>query len=393
VTADPLLEEVAACASRTLGFRRDALDPRNVERAARHLRATGSSDRDLVEKCGRHAPEIVDRIVDAVTVDETYFFRTPAQFELVGTIAARLAASGARALRGWSAGCSNGAEAYSLAATLRASVPGEVQTEVLGTDVVARNVDRAARAIYGEASVRDSGPLLFPTLSREGSDWHVAPALRPLVDFAVHNLIEPPPFAARFDFILCRNVLVYMTPDAIECVCHHLLRALAPGGTIVLGAGDLVRLPDALVPAAAPGLAAYQRGRDEAVDAADRDAGVAKIREVTPRAAPRLGAPREVVALHLEALARIERGDDAAADRVLGLLLGLDDGYLPGIVERALLFDRRGDIGTAARLMADVLRRTHHLPAESPIAGPSELPLRFYRQSAEAFLERRRGAR
>ena len=103
--------------------------------------------------------------------------------------------------------------------------------------------------------------------------------------------------------------------------------------------------------------------------------------------------PNDVVTLHLEALRKIERGDDGAADRVLGLLLDLNDAYLPGIVERALLFDRRGEIGTATRLMADVLRRTDHLPLEAPIAGPRELPLRFYRQSAEAFLERRRASR
>jgi hypothetical protein len=96
------------------------------------------------------------------------------------------------------------------------------------------------------------------------------------------------------------------------------------------------------------------------------------------------------VALHLEALDGIERGDDVAADSTLERLLRLDDGYIPGIVERALLLHRRGETGAAMRMMSEALRRTAHLPPDAVIRGPRELPLQFYRQSAQAFLDRRR---
>jgi len=391
---DPLCEEVAACAARTLGFRGDALEPRAVRRAAQRLRAIGSSDRDLIDLCERDAPAVVGPIVEEVTVDETYFFRGPDQFELVASLARRpRLASGAPVLRGWSAGCASGAEAYSLAATLRAAASAGVEVEVLGTDVVGRNVDRARQATYDGSSVRGSGPMLFPALTEEGPDLRVASHVRPLVTFSVHNLLDPPPLEAYFDFVLCRSVLVYMTADAKDRVCRNLARALAPGGILVLAPGDLVDLPGVLSPVAAPELAAYGHRREAAPRRTPTARGTLRRDRVaaTSGASPTLS--RDVVALHLEALARIERGDDAAADRALDRLLGLDDGYLPGIVERALLLNRRGDAGAAARMMADVLRRSAHLPSEAPIAGPCELPLSFYRQSAEAFLERRRAPR
>ena len=393
---DPLLEEVAACAARILGFRGDALEPRAVGRAARQLRASASIARNLTDLCRDGAPEAVGPIVDAVTVDETYFFRSPEQFALVAALApARLATTRARVLRAWSAGCANGAEAYSLASTLRASAPIDVRVEVLGTDVVARNVALAERAEYRDPSVRDSGPMLFSTLTREGSALRVAPHVRPLVEFAVHNLLDGPPIEAHFDFVFCRNVLVYMTAEAIARVFQNLLRALAPGGTLVLGPGDLVHVPDELRPIAAPGLGAYARARDQEGAARKTSPRGPPRRDLAPASSDVAARPshdRSIVALHLEALARIERGDDSAADRVLADLLAIDDGYLPGIVERALLLSRRGDMAAAARMMADVLRRSAHLPSEAPIVGPCELPLSFYRHSAAAFLERRRAS-
>lgn len=179
------------------------------------------------------------RLCEALTVQESYFFREPHKLALVRDhVLPALAARPGR-LQVWSAGCAAGEECYTLAALLiRAGFRGRYR--ILGTDLSEKAVSLARRARYGRWSVRGMGETdlaeLFETL---GDGYLVADRFREDVAFEVHNLLEPlPEPGGSFDLILCRNVLIYLTPEATHRAVAALAGALAPGGWLVLGAAD-----------------------------------------------------------------------------------------------------------------------------------------------------------
>ncbi len=182
-------------------------------------------------------PAVLDALVDALVIGETFFFRDAAQLELIqARVVPDVAACHPdRALRAWSAGCATGEEAYSVAIALAEASPPSGFT-VLATDVSRSSLARAAAGRYREWSLRGAGAARArPYLSRDGDRWCVAPALRARVDFAYLNLAgEAFPAAATgtadLDLVLCRNVLIYFDPAAVERTARKLFAALAPGG-------------------------------------------------------------------------------------------------------------------------------------------------------------------
>lgn len=190
-------------------------------------------------------PEIVQRLIDEVTVKETSFLRDKRQLE---TISWRLLLEGAHAagshtIRAWSAGCATGEEVYTLALLAAEALgPGSPPVDILGTDVSGAAV---AAAVGGSYRARSVSPL--PAALRQryfGKDGELLVAgdvLRRLVRFRQHNLVRdpvPPLGEESFDLILCRNVLIYFDGETVEGVIESLERALRPGGTLILGAAD-----------------------------------------------------------------------------------------------------------------------------------------------------------
>jgi hypothetical protein len=101
-------------------------------------------------------------------------------------------------------------------------------------------------------------------------------------------------------------------------------------------------------------------------------------------------APDQALALHKSALQWIEMGSRGSAEQVLvGLTRSYPD-YVPGILERALAYARRGDQTNAAKWMAEVMKRVEGMPDDQVVVGPEELPVAFYRETARTFLERPR---
>lgn len=345
----------------------------------------------------------------AVTVGETYFFRHPEQLTALGHLIAQLVATGRTRLRAWSAGCATGEEAYSLAALLRGSLPTDrhVELEVLGTDLVAQRIEVAERAVYGEHSVRVAGPLLFPLFETGGDEQYaIAPQLRALTRFAVHNLLEPASEPGTYDLIVCRNVLVYLTPAAAATVVARLSEALAPGGIIAFGSVELEATPPDLEPAGPPEFAIFRRMTRAPKPAAQERATAtvatpsAQLLPVVVRAAPSAaggmgaaadgGAPvHDSIAVHLRALALIEAGRLQAAAALLDELVRGSPAYVPGLLERALLWQRGGEEACAEALMRELLLRMAQRADDEVVSGPTPLQVVYYRRSAEAFLARR----
>lgn len=205
----------------------------------------------LYQESGRSADfdasgeELVGRLIDVLTIKESYFLRQPAQLLAVDWSERHAAAvaDGRTKTRVWSAACAYGEEPYTLAMLASRALDGEPPpVEVLGTDIAESALARARAGVYGAREVRNLSPearTLF--FEQRGSGLAVGPRLRDLVRFKAHNLARdamPPAGEGPFDLIVCRNVLIYFEPFAIEHFTRSLPPALAPGGQLVLGAAD-----------------------------------------------------------------------------------------------------------------------------------------------------------
>jgi len=192
-------------------------------------------------------PSLSQNVVEALLNNETYFFRDRAPFDLLQRYALPELAKRRhknKRLRIWSAGCSTGQEVYSLA-MLFAEDP-EVwrgwTIDILGTDVSTSCIDRARKGSYSQFEVqRGLGINQMIKWFEESADgWRAVEPLRKPVRFQVHNLLEPPPHPGGFDVVLCRNVLLYLSPDKKALAFERLVSSMAEDGWLMLGAGETV---------------------------------------------------------------------------------------------------------------------------------------------------------
>jgi chemotaxis protein methyltransferase CheR len=196
---------------------------------------------------GRDA-DLSEQVIEALLNNETYFFRDRLPFDLLlGGPVKRLERARAKEKRlsVWCAGCSTGQEAYSLAMSFgdEAARWQGWTIEIVGTDLSRSAIERARRGVYSQFEVQRGLPVMqmikwFEELG--GGDWGVSPKLLQRVRFDVRNMIEPPPHPGRFDIILCRNVLLYFAPEMRRLAYARLAEAIAPDGTLMLGAGETV---------------------------------------------------------------------------------------------------------------------------------------------------------
>lgn len=214
------------------------------------MREQGLPDLDqLVSRlvAGRE-PALRAAVIDALLNNETYFFRDRAPFDLLlGEPLARLEQARGREKRLsiWSAGCSTGQEAYSLAMTFaeQALRWHGWRIEIVGTDISAGAIAKARSGVYSQFEVQRGLPVrqMLSWFDEErASEWRIAEPLRRAVRFEQRSLTEPPPRPGRFDIILCRNVLLYFSGDMRRTVFQRLAEAAAPDGVLMLGAGETV---------------------------------------------------------------------------------------------------------------------------------------------------------
>ena len=184
----------------------------------------------------------LDELVVALTVGESYFMRESRHIELLAGVVLpdRAEARGAgHRLRLWSAGCASGQEAYTLAIVLEEAGLGH-RSEILATDVSEEALAAARRGVYGKWSLRavDERTRRAYFLPAAGG-YQVRPRLARSITFRRANLLDPTAGgAADMDVVLCRNVLVYLTPAAVEQVARRLVAALAPGGWMITASTD-----------------------------------------------------------------------------------------------------------------------------------------------------------
>ncbi len=190
----------------------------------------------------RAREEEVDALLDHVTINVSELWRNPEQWELLSrAVLPELAASGP--IRAWSAGCSYGAEVYTLAAVCLATVP-EARVSIKGTDIDPRMI---RRAVVGRFSAEDArrapAALLRRYFQPEGDGWVAGECLRALVSFETGDLLRMAIPRRMYDLVLCRNTVIYFTDSARDELHARLALALRPGGYLMVGSTERVTRP------------------------------------------------------------------------------------------------------------------------------------------------------
>jgi chemotaxis protein methyltransferase CheR len=186
----------------------------------------------------------VEQFINAFTVNETYFYREDHQLQCLTNDLLRertLAKRTSEAIRIWSAPCSTGEEAYSIAMWLLENWPqaDEYDIEIVGSDIDTRVLEAAAAGIFGKRALMRLSPDVVARYFEQIDDeaWRILADLRGSVRFAPVNLVERAETAlfGRFDVIFCRNVLIYFDEASRRVAAENLFENLVPGGFICLG--------------------------------------------------------------------------------------------------------------------------------------------------------------
>jgi chemotaxis protein methyltransferase CheR len=224
------------------------------------LRVTGFRTLDCLVAALRQQPDsaIQRSIAEAMTVNETSFFRDRVPFELMRrdllpALIRQRASS--RRLRFWSAACSTGQEAYSLAMVLAEHFPQllDWDVEIVGTDISREMIARARQGRYRRLEVNRGLPAryLLKYMRRAGEEWEILPELKRICRFQPRNLCNGPMLMEKYDGVLLRNVMLYFSMETRHQLLLNLHRILAPNGFLILGSSEQPGLPGHFQPVTA----------------------------------------------------------------------------------------------------------------------------------------------
>ncbi len=198
-----------------------------------------------VRLAARSSPSLAKLVIEAMTTNETLFFRDPAMFDTLSkhvfpAMFDRI--KGTRKIRIWSAAASSGQEAYSIAMMMLEMGRNKTEFEILGTDISSQVLDRAREGKYVQFEVNRGLPtrLLMKYFSRSGLDWQLKEDVRSLVRFDHLDLRKDFRRLGSFDLILCRNVLIYFDTETKRPIVEAIRARLSPGAVLVLGCAETV---------------------------------------------------------------------------------------------------------------------------------------------------------
>ncbi len=195
------------------------------------------------------------RLIDAITTNETFFFRDTQPFELLRqkllpdlydrrTRYKRQTGMDPGPLKIWSAACSTGQELYSTAIILKEMLPmlGNPEVKLLGTDISRAALQQASAGRYNKFEVERG---LSPELRNkyfvpDQGNWRIKDELRAMVSFQQINLLKPMTGIGRWDIIFCRNVAIYFPIEDRKTLFNGLADAVAPGGALIIGSTEFL---------------------------------------------------------------------------------------------------------------------------------------------------------
>jgi chemotaxis protein methyltransferase CheR len=183
------------------------------------------------------------QVVEAMTTNETYFFRDPAHYDAIKNVLLpklREDRRDTKKLRFWSAASSTGQEAYSLAMLLLESGLGDWNIQILGTDFSSQVLERARSGKYQQMEVNRGmpAPLIVKHFRRSGVDWQLSDAVRQMALFEPIDLRNSMRALGPFDLVFCRNVMIYFDAETKKKILKELHGTLFRGGWLLLGGAE-----------------------------------------------------------------------------------------------------------------------------------------------------------
>ncbi len=190
-------------------------------------------------------PALQQQVVEAMTTNETSFYRDAHPFEALRNeiIPALLASPNSqRSLNIWSAACSTGQEAYSIAMLIREhfSQLNNWRVEILGTDLSDDVLDKARAGRYSQVEMNRGLPAALSAkyFRRDGMQWELDAQIRGMANFRKLNLIETWPLIPKMDVVFLRNVLIYFAPEAKKSILAKVRKVMSPHAVLFLGAAE-----------------------------------------------------------------------------------------------------------------------------------------------------------
>lgn len=209
---------------------------------AQHHQCQSYLDYYYILRYGKNATEEWLRVMDAFSVQETYFWRELSQIRtLTTTLVPRWFKAHARPLRIWSAACASGEEPYSIVMALLEAGFGPAAIEIHASDASEAALEKARRAVYRERSFRALPLELRTKYFQPALDgWKLDPDVTRRVTFRRANIVVPEEIAdlAAAPVIFCRNVFIYFSPEAIRRTLASFARQMPDGGRLLVGASE-----------------------------------------------------------------------------------------------------------------------------------------------------------
>ena len=200
---------------------------------------------ELVQRLKSGSEALTVDVVEAMTTNETFFFRDKVPFENVRqTVLPQLlkARANRRSIRIWCAASSTGQEPYSLAMILKEMLPAGWRGEIVATDLSQEVLEKAKAGIYSQFEVQRGLPIqmLVQHFKQVGDVWQINPDIRGMVRYQQTNLLHDFSHFGVFDIIFCRNVLIYFDQTTKADVFARMQRVTEPDGYLFLGAAETV---------------------------------------------------------------------------------------------------------------------------------------------------------
>jgi chemotaxis protein methyltransferase CheR len=330
-------------------------------------------EEDYLKRLRGAAPSIVEtelrNLLNLVTVTETCFFRDVAQFRLLrehiipALMAERSMRPGAaKRLRIWSAGCSSGEEAYSIAITLDEmgvyTACPDWTIEIVGTDLNTKALDQARRGMYTARAVRNvEGRLLDKHFARDGKTFALSNSIKQRVTFEFGNLTQTPmPPTGPQDVVFCKNVAIYFRTDVARKLIEGLRDTLASDGYLLLGhAESLWQMSDGFT------LVEHERAfcyrKTEHTVKSTTYVPVSAFRRTVPTEPVRLKPDTTYKKTQYDAcLASFRAGDWDAAESLLSALVESSPTFVPALLLLGGLYVHRGRLEDAKAQAETVLK-------------------------------------
>ena len=196
-------------------------------------------------KYGNNNLEELGKLFDAITTNETYFFRNEPQLKafrdiIIPQLVKKQSGNFSNRVKIWSAGCSSGEEPYTLSIIFQeeAFKGKKIPYEILASDISREILDKAKKGVYGKYAMRNiTNSQLVSFFTKEGNDHKIKESISKPVSHKIINLSEPHsyPFTSKFDLIFCRNVLIYFDAEGKKKVIKKFYDLLNPGGYLFIG--------------------------------------------------------------------------------------------------------------------------------------------------------------